>query len=203
RLMALTFWGESRVSKSVHVHESPAVMTIPLVSLAVLSLIGGWVGIPHLLGHPLHIPNLFEHWLSPIVHDVQGHGEALAEWATMGTSVALAGVSASAAYLLYTRHPALPAQWAKRFSAAYQLVLNKYFVDEFYFGALINPLVQFSKMLWAYVDVKIVDRTTYLLSDIVKGSSSTIRLLASGNAQQYALYMVLGLVTAIAWVFMR
>ncbi len=69
RLMALTFWGKSRVSPDVHPHESPPSMAIPLVVLAVLSVIGGWIGIPHVIGEilPGHPSNVFHHWLEPVI----------------------------------------------------------------------------------------------------------------------------------------
>src|SRR5690606_34938497 len=66
RLMALTFWGKSRVPSDVHPHESPPTMAIPLIILAIFSVIAGYMGIPHVIGEPLgHLPNFFESWLKP------------------------------------------------------------------------------------------------------------------------------------------
>jgi NADH-quinone oxidoreductase subunit L len=204
RLMALTFWGSSRVDKSVHPHESPLVMTLPLMVLAVLSLIGGWVGIPHLLSGG-HIPNLWEGWLKPVVHHgtVSESASSLEEWMTMVTSVALAGLSAFSAYYLYVLKPTFLRDMAEKFRAVYKLIYNKYFIDEIYDWVIIRPVVQLGRGLWAFIDVKVVDRTTYLVSDIVRGTGSGLKLMVNGNLQQYALYIVFGVVCALAFVFVR
>jgi NADH-quinone oxidoreductase subunit L len=202
RLMALTFWGKSRVPADVHPHESPAVMTIPLIVLGLLSVIGGWVGVPHVLGQflPGHPGNLLEHWFEGVIHlpaVAEEHGSSAIELSLMGISVSLAGISAIVAYQFYVVSPELPAQWAKRFGGFYNLVANKYFVDELYFGKIINPLVEASRGLWAYVDVNFIDRTTYLVSDVVKGLGSMARSLQNGNLQQYALYIAMGVAATI------
>jgi NADH-quinone oxidoreductase subunit L len=202
RLMALTFWGKSR-STDIHPHESPLTMTFPLIILAVLSLVGGWLGIPHLIGGD-HIPNVLENWLHhSVIHSPEGEFSSLTEWGVMATSVALAGLSAFMAYFLYIKKPDLLAQLHHRFLKLYNLVYNKYFVDEVYYVAFIRPIVQLSRGLWAFIDVRIVDRTTYLVSDVVKGTGQGLRLMINGNVQQYALYIVLGVLTFIAFIFAR
>jgi NADH-quinone oxidoreductase subunit L len=199
RLMALTFWGESRVSKDVHPHESPALMTIPLIILAVLSVVGGWVGVPHVLGDifPGHPENWLETWFrgAVLAPKAEGHGAhgAAFELSMMLFSVALAAGSATAAYYFYTIRKDIPAKIAKAFGGVYRLVEGKYFVDEFYFGSIIDPLVAASRALWAYVDVNFIDRATYFISDVVKGAGASVRTLQSGNMQQYALYFAIGL----------
>jgi NADH-quinone oxidoreductase subunit L len=203
RLMALTFWGSSRVAKDVHVHESPKTMTIPLIILACLSLVGGWLGIPHILSGG-HIPNIIESWLHHSVNNVEAEGvSTLAEWGTMATSVFLAALSAYSAYFLYVKKPQLVAAWHARFKSVHTLIYNKYFIDEIYQSVFIKPLIEFSRTLWAFVDVRIVDRTTYLVSDVVKGTGNGFRLMINGNLQQYALYMVFGILGFIAFIFTR
>lgn len=197
RLMALTFWGKSRVPKEVHPHESPAVMTIPLIVLGVLSVIGGWIGIPHVIGAvlPGHPGNGLEHWLEHLVHEPtlrQAYGAAT-EWALMGISVSLAVLAALLAYNFYVTNPERPAKFTAKIQGLYNLVYNKYFVDEFYFARIINPLVEASRALWAYVDVNFIDRTTYVVSDMVRGVGSAARSFQTGNLQQYAMYIALGL----------
>jgi len=214
RLMALTFWGGSRVDKSVHVHESPWVMTLPLCVLAVLSLVGGWVGFPEILSGG-HIPNLWEEWLHHVVHDVQnvvnfaggapveGGTTHVEEWMAMIISVAGAGLSAAAAYLLYTKKLSTLAELPKKFGQLYKLVYNKYFVDEIYQWAIVRPIIRLGRGLWAFIDVNIVDKTTYLVSDVVKGTGSGIRVLTNGNVQQYALYIVFGVIFSLLLVFAK
>ena len=137
RLMALTFWGKSRVPADVHPHESPATMTIPLIVLGVLSVVGGWIGIPHVIGAvlPGHPPNLLEGWLHYSVAKITLPQDAhVMEWILMGVSLSVAGLSAIFAYDSYVRNPDRPERLAKRYSRLHNLVYNKYFVDEIYFG---------------------------------------------------------------------
>ena len=209
RLMALTFWGSSRVDKSVHPHESPPSMTIPLIVLAVLSAIGGWVGIPHVIGHALgHIPNFWEVWLSPLIAKMpEAAGaaphSAAEEWALMGVSVTLAALSALAAFVMYTKKEGAADKVAQALGPVYRLVDNKYFVDEVYFKTLINPLIKVSQDIWQYVDVNVVDKATYKVTDLVRAGGSLVRSLQNGNMQQYAMYVVLGVVVTLTFVLMR
>ncbi len=203
RLMALTFWGKPRFGDDVHPHESPATMTIPLVVLGVLSVIGGWVGIPHVIGAvlPGHPGNFFHEWLEPVIGSIgEGHGNALAEWALMGISVSLAGIAAWLAYDSYVTHPARAEATATALGPIHTAVANKYYVDEFYGAFLIRPLIEGSKALWLYVDVNFIDKMTYFAGDLVAGAASFVKTIQSGNTQNYALYMALGVVVVIAAV---
>lgn len=207
RLMTLTFWGKSRVAKDVHPHESPALMTIPLVILGVLSLIGGWIGIPHVIAAilPGHPSNFFADWLSPLIRPLPAapHADVTTEWILMGVSVGLAIISAFFAYRFYAVKTEVPGKLAQKMGPVYAAVSNKYYVDEFYFGSLINPLVSLSRDLWYYVDVNFIDRITYFVSDVTKGAGSFVRSLQNGNFQQYALYVGMGVVVALSVVLMR
>lgn len=205
RLMALTFWGTSRVDKSVHPHESPLTMTIPLMILGVLSVIGGWIGIPHVIGEvlPGHPQNFFHHWLEPMLAKVPApHGSAAMEWALMGVSVVLASMSAWFAYDAYVRHPRIPEAFTKTLGPVYRLVADKYRVDEFYGFALIRPLVNAAKGLWVYVDVNVIDKATYVTGDLVAGLAAFVRNIQNGRTQNYALYMALGTVVVITLVLL-
>ncbi|MEK6555761.1 MAG: NADH-quinone oxidoreductase subunit L, partial [Bdellovibrionota bacterium] len=205
RLMALTFWGPSRVPSSVHPHESPPTMTIPLIVLGILSVVGGWIGIPHVIGAilPGHPGNMLEHWLEPLITKVDlGHPSAVVEWSLMGISVAAAGLSAVLAYDFYIRRPKKPAEVVKAIQPIYDAAYNKYYVDEAYFAGVINPLIDASKALWMQVDVNFIDKTTYWLSDLVKSAGGGIRQIQNGNMQQYALYIALGIVGTIFFMFL-
>lgn len=203
RLMALTFWGKSRIDSSVHPHESPLTMTLPLIVLAILSVIGGFIGVPHVISQilPGHLPNFLEHWLEPIIAKVEfREGPAVLEFAMMGISVSLAGISAWFAYDFYVLHPDRPQKLTQSFRQAYRLIANKYFVDEFYQARIINPIIEAAKGLWVYVDVNFIDRATVFATDLVIGTGTTLRSLQNGSLQQYALYIVLGLAVAVAWI---
>jgi NADH-quinone oxidoreductase subunit L len=207
RLMALTFWGKSRVPKDVHPHESPAIMTVPLIALAILSVVGGWVGIPHVLGSmlPFHPGNWLEHWFEGVILPPSGmeHGSPVVEMSLMGISTSLAALSALLAYYFYVVKPELPGQFAAKMKGLYEVVYNKYFVDEIYFAKIINPLVEASRALWAYVDVNFIDKATYVVADVVRGAGSAARTFQSGNLQQYALYIAIGVAAVISFLVFR
>ena len=207
RLMALTFWGESRVSNDVHPHESPASMTIPLVVLGVLSVIGGWIGIPHIISAALpgHIPNVLENWLKPVAQNIDlGDISVADEIFAMGMSMSFVIVSAVAAYFMYVvnRKSDLPNKLAQTFKPVYKTVNNKYFVDEFYFSKLINPLIDISKGLWLYIDVNFIDKLTYIASDFAVGCGKGIKHLQNGNIQRYATYMSVGLILILTFILL-
>lgn len=206
RLMALTFWGKSRVPKDVHPHESPALMTIPLIILAVLSVIGGWIGVPHVIGDLLgHIPNVWAEWLAPRLAVLPGleMPDATTEWILIATSVGLAAVSAITAYRFYVKTPETPEKIAASLGPVYRTVDNKYYVDEFYFGFIINPLINLSRNIWYYIDVNFIDKITYLAGDLARGMGGFVRTLQTGNMQQYAMYIGIGIVVALSFVIMR
>jgi NADH-quinone oxidoreductase subunit L len=207
RLMALTFWGESRVSDDVHPHESPLLMTLPLVVLAVLAVAGGWVGIPHVLAEffPGHPENYWEHWLHPMMRAIPNlaHGDPQTEITLMGISVGLILLSATLAFFFYAKASSVPAATARLLGPIHRLLVDKYRVDELYEAIIIRPLVWVSENLWLHVDVSFIDRCTHWVADVVKGAGNMARTIQNGNLQQYAMYMALGLVAFLSFVLMR
>jgi NADH-quinone oxidoreductase subunit L len=205
RLMALTFWGKSRFGHDVHPHESPLTMTIPLIVLGVLSAVGGWLGIPHVIGEllPGHPGNVFHHFVEPVIAKMEeGHGGAMMEWALMGVSVSLAAIAAWFAYDSYIHHPSRTKKIAGALGPVYRLVDGKYWVDEFYFGYLINPIVEGSKAMWFYIDVNFIDKATYIAGDLVSGAAQFVKTVQNGKTQSYALYMALGVVIIMTVVLL-
>ncbi len=209
RLMALTFWGNSRIPEGTHPHESPWTMLFPLVVLALLSIGGGWVGIPHLLGNylPGHPANLLEVWLEPLIKVLPpkevGHSLEKLEGGLMLLSILFVLISASVAFYLYIKSPETPKKIAHSLGRLHQAVYNKYFVDEVYFGWFINPLIRLSRNLWYSIDVNFIDKITYVVSDLVKGGGQLVRSFQNGNLQQYAMYIGLGIVVTVTYVLMR
>lgn len=203
RLMALVFWGKSRVPASVHPHESPLTMTIPLTILAVLSLVGGLIGIPHLIGEilPGHPQNHLFNWMAPAIANLKWpHLSGVLEWSLMGISVGAAGVAAWLAYAGYILKPEALKNCVARIKPLQEASANKYYVDEFYYGKIIDPLIELSKGLWAYIDVNFVDKITYLVSDLIRSAGGGLRSLQNGSLQQYALYIVMGVVISIVFM---
>lgn len=205
RLMALTFWGKSRFGHDVHPHESSISMTIPLMVLGFLSIVGGWIGVPHVIseilpGHPM---NVFEHWLEPVIaHLPETEGSTLIEWALMGLSVGLAGLSAWFAYDSYVYHPKRMDSIARALGPIHGFVYDKWRVDELYSLTVINPIIDFGKGLWVYIDVNVIDRCTVLADELVVGLANFVKTVQNGKMQSYALYMALGVVVIMTVVLL-
>ncbi len=211
RLLKLTFHGKERFdSHHVHPHESPKLMTIPLIILAILSAVGGFLGIPYALGFWFdHNPNLLGSWLHPvfqpaqeILHRTEGHQIHSIEYILMLVSV---GIAVTAIYLakrfygdeLWTTPRAL----AGRFQSAYRLLLNKYSLDEVYFTVIGTPIFKLShSFLWKIFDVKIIDGFVNGLATVTVGAGEKIRRMQTGVAQNYALLMMGGIILIIAWL---
>jgi len=162
RLMNLTFYGRSRVAPGVHVHESPATMTVPLVVLAAGSVLAGWLGTPKLW----HLPEqfrTFETWLEPAVataaKEAEHHGahDASIEWVLMALSVAVALAGIGVARWFYHRRPEIPDALESRFKPAHTLLLNKWYVDEIYDFLFVNGLAKGGGSLMARFDQRVVD----------------------------------------------
>ena len=187
------------------VHESPWIMLAPLVVLAILSVIGGWVGIPAALGGH----NEIEHFLDPVfastaaLHgasavnaDNASHGLELG-LATLSVLVALAG--AFIAYLFYYKQPGSAAALARRFPAPYRLVENKFYVDELYSFAIFTPLLAFSRLILGLLfDKGLVSGFGSGSSAGVRGLGSLTRRIQSGNIRSYAGWLALGAAAVIA-----
>jgi NADH-quinone oxidoreductase subunit L len=215
RLIFMTFHGEFRGTKEQahHLHESPLSMTGPLMILATLSLVGGWLGIPPLIGHVLgYVPNVLEHFLEPVFEHsqeivaaaggMQHHPHAV-EWALMGLSVLIALCGIYGAYHVYMRKfPALPARLAETYSLHYNLVYNKYYVDEIYYLLVVTPIYYFSIFLWKVIDAFVIDGLGINgQAWLVQRGSAAARGLQTGYLQTYGAFMLLGLVSII-WYFL-
>jgi NADH-quinone oxidoreductase subunit L len=205
RLIFLTFRGKPRYDEHhVHVHESPWSMLGPLVALAVLSVIGGWLAAPALLGGP----DYFTSFLAPVFASAQG-AEAVNEAAAHQLEIILAVVAVTSAliglavaYWLYIRQPGKPERIAKSMRPVYNTLLNKYYVDEFYAAVVIKPLMWIStNVLWKFVDVAAIDGTVNGIASGATSIGDTIRHTQSGNTRSYAVWVVIGALVVIAVIF--
>jgi NADH-quinone oxidoreductase subunit L len=202
RLIFLTFHGENRSSVEVqhHLHESPAVMTTPLIIMAIPAAIGGMVlGIPPDNGW-------IHRFLQPVFSKVEPE-----KFAWLGTGGALMLVSLALVvggiyltYVMYIRRTDLPHKFAERVPQAYQASLNKFYMDEFYNLAVIGPLVGFAGWLWTFFDSKVIDGAVNGVAWLWGRLADTIRPLQTGRVQNYALGIFAGmlvLVVVIRWVW--
>jgi NADH-quinone oxidoreductase subunit L len=209
RLVNLVFLGKERFDKKhIHPHEAPKTMTIPLVVLAFLSAFGGFLGVPYVLGFWFSDhPNLMENWLHPVFRDAHmilqrpgGHEIHAVEYLLMIVSVAIALLAIKLAYNIYQGGELDKARaLANRFKFAYKTFRNKYWVDEFYFATVINPLVNTSrKFLWRVFDVRLIDGLVNGLAAVTDGIGRIIRRIQSGVAQNYAVLMMAGIIIIIS-----
>jgi NADH-quinone oxidoreductase subunit L len=178
-------------------HESPMVMLVPLMILAVLSVVGGLVG----------IGNRFEHFLEPVFGSgvaSEAAGEAassLTEYVLMGISVGVALLGLILAYILYISRPYLPQKIADSLNGFYTAVLNKYYVDELYAKLFVKPLVEGStSILWQGVDRKVIDDSVNDAADGARHVSDEVRRMQSGNLRSYAGWIAAGSAVVIAFM---
>ncbi|MHB9012268.1 MAG: NADH-quinone oxidoreductase subunit L [Ignavibacteriaceae bacterium] len=207
RLVSLTFDGKERFGHDKHPHESPAVMTIPLIILAVLAAVGGFIGIPEIFSG--EHGNQFDNWLEPIFQPAQakiamfGVHSSLEEIVLM--VVTLVGVIGSiyAARYIYIKNIKPAEKLSKRFNGVYNLLLNKYYVDEIYDASVVTPIVKGSEIvLWKFADIKIIDGLINGVANLIEKISGSIRKIQTGVAQFYALIMLLGIVAALFWIIL-
>jgi NADH-quinone oxidoreductase subunit L len=207
RLYFLTFEGKERFGHDLHPHESPSVMTIPLMVLAFLAAIGGFIGIPALFSG--EGGNMFESWLAPVFENAEhklalyGTHSAGAEITLMIISVVLAVGGIWIARNIYLRKPSIAESTANRFKGLYNLLWNKYFVDEAYDAVVVNPIKKGSEtILWKFTDAKIIDGAVNGTASIISYISARIRKIQTGVAQIYAVVMMLGIVIALFWIIL-
>jgi len=175
RAMFLAFFGEYRGHE--HPHESPPVMLVPLAVLALLSIGGGFA---------LHVPEFL------------GTAGGEEDRALMAISTAAGVMGIALAWLMYVAKPALAESFAASMRGLYTLVYNKYFVDEIYGAAVVNPLVGGSRaVLWKGVDVGLIDGAANGVGARARNIGSILRLMQSGNIRSYATWVLFGSVVLI------
>ncbi len=207
RMIYLAFYGESRVDPEValHIHESPKVMTIPLMILAVLSIIGGYVGIPHVyMGLEHFLEPVFESSKLAMASGAAEHASLTTELILMGVSVLIALVGIYVAYQLYVKNPEKPKQLAQSMRGLYTLLYNKYYVDEIYQAVFVKPFVNISNVFfWRFFDVKIVDGIVNGVAKTFGGVAAVLRRTQTGVVQMYALSLMLGAILIFGYLILR
>jgi NADH-quinone oxidoreductase subunit L len=196
-------------------------MTVPLVVLAILSIIGGYVGVPHVLGGANHIHEFLAPVLGGGAEPAKAHagitlisqawasgGEAgghLAAWELplMMVSVIIALIGIGIAYLFYVKNPALPKLLAEKQKGLYKLVFNKYYIDELYEVLFINSLKRLGTGLWRGFDDFVIDGTINGIAYLVGWVSGVVRRVQTGFVQNYAFAMVIGGVILLGYYIVR
>jgi NADH-quinone oxidoreductase subunit L len=226
RAVFLTFWGQPRERKLFeHAHESPPIMTRPLTILAVLALVGGLFGLPHL--------SAIEGFLEPVFAHEGGHAaeaSGILEWVLLAVSAVVAILGIVLAQYMYLVSPGLPGRLSKRYATFYKLLSNKYYVDEIYMALLVNPLRRLARFLAEVFDMRLIEglvngvaRATKavaslsadvfdpkVLDGLVNGiahvvgkGSSLVRKIQTGYVRNYALAILMGVVAIIGYFALR
>jgi len=227
RLLYLAFFGTRRTPAAAahdapaahgashgahgHLHDAPPAMAIVLVVLAVGSIAAGWIGIPHALGGG----NQIEAFLEPSFHAPAGGVDVAAEAAAahggvgleiglmlVSTVVALAGIGVATIFFL--RQPARADRLAASARGLYQLLLNKYYVDEIYDAVIVQPIKRTSqRLLWRGLDAGLIDGTVNAVGLVVRGWSAVLRRLQTGSVRAYAMSLFLGVIAILGYYLWR
>jgi NADH-quinone oxidoreductase subunit L len=236
RLVFLTFHGEAAAPShhgghahegehAAHLHDAPPAMAIPLIVLAIGSVLAGYVGVPHVLGGA----NRIEHFLEPsfeahghatAVHEVMaeemaeagaeaetleaGHGAAAGSEAieltlmAVSTAGAVGGFGLAVFFFLRRRDAAETV--ARRFSGLHRLLLGKYYVDEIYDAAIVQPIKRAStQTLWKGMDAGVIDGAVNGAGTVVRDGGSWLRQLQTGSVRVYAASLFLGVVLVLGY----
>jgi NADH-quinone oxidoreductase subunit L len=204
RLIFLTFHGKQRYDEhKVHVHESPRTMLVPLMILAVLSIIGGWLAAPAMLGAG---PDYFTKFLQPVFGGSEAagpEGEARAlELTLAGIAVITALIGVTVAFWLYLKRPGKADSLAKSLRGIYTTLLNKYYLDELYAAMIVKPLLWIStNVLWKTADVAGIDGAVNGIAAGTTAIGDGVRHTQSGNTRSYAVWVVVGALVVMAVIF--
>jgi len=230
RLFFMTFAGSSRVAHDVehHIHESPPSMTVPLIALATGAVAAGWLGWPKVIGGSNH----FEHFLEPVFENPAMRNAAEHTWSSefglMVFSVLVALTGFSIAYRWYVKRPDVPGRVAAAAGPVYQIVLNKYYVDELYDMLFVNRTknignaaaafdlgvvdggvngVGWTTRMTAEVsrlwDLWVIDGLVNVLAFVTKLLSYPARILQTGLVQTYAWFIVLGVLVFMGYYLLH
>jgi NADH-quinone oxidoreductase subunit L len=207
RLLYVTFFGTYRGTEEQrhHIHESPLVMTLPLMVLALLSVIGGFLNTPHFL----HLGNeqWLAHWLSgpgvvgnPVLPMPEVGLSESTEWSLMLFTTTLALLVIGVSYLVYSRPSNLPVSDAQQ-SGLTRLITNKFYVDELYEALFVRPVSRLSKMFYYYVDTQAIDGFVNGVGRSVQSAGGLLRRLQNGNIEYYLMGMVAGIIVILMSLF--
>jgi len=208
RLLFLTFFGEFRGTEEQrhHLHESPASMTLPLIVLAVLSAVGGFMGAPMFVGkHYLadFLAPIFTYSRQILPAAFNAEPEHSTELMLMGISVLVAVVGIVLAYVQYVARAQRPAEDDAQRSAPENLVYHKYYIDELYDNLIVKPVMALSTGLYKFVENGIIDPIANGVGRVTLAGGQLLRNVQTGSVETYLILMVLGIVLILGLNFGR
>ncbi|MBN1571909.1 MAG: NADH-quinone oxidoreductase subunit L [Deltaproteobacteria bacterium] len=195
RLFFMAFTGESRASEDVkkHIHESPVSMSSVLILLGILSAVGGFIGVPELLGGH----NTFERFLEPVLPHLGSrfseHDAHLWEIVLLALSLVAAATGIFLAYVMYVKKTDIPKNFAKNYKAIYQLVYDKYRIDELYDRVFIRPFFALGRIFSGVVDLWIIDGIVRLVTAMTAGLGRAFNVSQAGDVRVYGRVLLGGL----------
>ncbi len=210
RMFFLTFHGKPRDFKIYdHAHESPLTMTLPLQVLALGTVLVGFLGVPKLLSLGFLPVDLFGTWLAPsLTFAAHGadhgahlpHPSAAVDFALMGLAIGIALVGIAYAYVRYAK-PTPATEPTK--SLWWEILWDKYYVDEMIQALFIEPLLKLSRrFLWKGVDEGGLDRLVNSTPKAYAGLSNAVRVIQTGMVRSYAYLMVAGMFVILLYYFL-
>ena len=200
RLIFLVFYGKERLDPEVkkHIHESPRIMTIPLMILAFFSIVAGYIGLPVVIGKKL---NWFRTFLEPVIPEAhEAHIGLGTEWLLILISVGVALMGIYIAYIFYIRSPQIPHNLVTRLPFVYKLLYNKYYVDEFYNATFVNTTVKGSEIIYNHFDLKVIDRAVNGTATSTGFAGKILSYFQSGLIKDYALIFLIGAILFLAYL---
>jgi NADH-quinone oxidoreductase subunit L len=204
RLIYLTFHGKFRGTdeQEHHIHESPPVITVPLMLLAVGAVSAGWVGIPPLF---LEHGDKIGEFLAPVLGHPEGHGTHAEEFFVMGASIFVAVAGLIVAYTMYIKKTELPYKIGAAFQPIHKLLFNKYYVDELYSKTLVQPVLNAAKtIVLGFFDTIIIEGIVNGVPNLIGSFSKRLRGIQTGMLSNYALVMAIGALFIVGiWIFLR
>ncbi|HBH61189.1 MAG TPA: NADH-quinone oxidoreductase subunit L [Nitrospiraceae bacterium] len=203
RLIFLTFHGTFRGTheQEHHLHESPPVITVPLMFLAFGAVFAGYVGIP---------PIFWEHgdkigeFLAPVLGHPEGHGTHAEEIFVILVSITVAVLGWIIAYKMYIKNTELPQKLQTMFQGVHRILFNKYYIDELYSKVIVQPVLKASDKIILGFDTHIIEGVVNGVPNLIGAFSRKFREIQTGMLSNYALVMALGAVCIIGiWIFMK
>jgi NADH-quinone oxidoreductase subunit L len=201
RMIFMTFFGRPRTDDGDdhHVHKNPLSMIVPLVVLAIASLLGGFLGLPGKLGV---IQNFLEPVFAPANHilGIEEHGLKPIDYVLMFVSLVVAMCGIALAWLMYVRRTDLPAVVGAKLRPLYNVVYNKFYVDEFYNATFVRLAVDGSTWVWHQFDEKVIDGAVHGTAWLWQHAGLAVRPVQTGRVQNYLLWMFAGLFVIVTVV---
>ena len=202
RLFYLTFYGKFRGTEKQqhHLHESPKTMTLPLMVLAVLAVLGGFLGIPEVFGGK----HMLKDFLEPVfaASEFKMFGKHLShstELMLMGVTVAAVVAVIYFAWLNFVKKETIPPADSVAVNPVQKTIYNKYYVDELYTALFMRPTDWLSEKLHSIIELKFIDRMVNYIGVGVNWSSAQLRLIQTGNVDFYIFGMVIGIILILFW----